>query len=196
MNKEKAMKTALNIVVCAAALLGLAAPARAEDAPAAVKKSTVTWETAERAVPANGTRLFRLESFDDNHDGMISRREVGAHMFLMFDTDGNHIVDNIEYERKAVLSLVPMEKTTKITFDLDGDGKPEDVRETGLNFMKETQLTRFNATGDGLSPHEFMQRGFLRADINRDHAIDEKEWQGSYDALTDKKNRDKALYNK
>jgi hypothetical protein len=193
------MKYALQtfaLVLAGTAFLALVAHAQDQTPPPMPPQGTVTWESTEKTMVPPGSRLFRLEDIDDNHDGMISRAEVGDHMFKMFDTDGNEVVDNIEYERKAVLTVVPVEKTTKITYDFDNDGKPDETKETGEDFMKATQLTRFDAKGDGLSPHDFMERDFLAADVNRDHVVDEKEWLGSYDALIDKKNKENARFNK
>jgi hypothetical protein len=196
------MKRPLSIFVLAlACATSLTPAARAQSTstdtpPPMPAQGTVTWETHEKTIIPTGSRVINLPDFDDNHDGIISRTEVGAHMFKMFDTDGNEIIDNKEYERKAVLTIVPVEKTTKITYDFDNDGKADEVKETGEDFLKATQLVRFDAKGDGLSAHDFMERDFLAADVNRDHAIDVKEWQGSYNELVDKKNKENARFNK
>lgn len=184
------MKTRFLFILLAAAF---AVPtAHAEE----VQKGSFQWETTEKTVAPAGSRPLDLAAFDDDKDGVLSREEVGAHMFKMYDTDGNQVVDNKEYERKAVMTVVPAQKETKMSYDFNGDGTIDKTTETGEDFMKQTGLARFNAKGDGLSPHEFMQRNFLQADVNRDHVIDIKEWQGSYIAAIDAKNKADALYNK
>lgn len=161
----------------------------------AVTRTEMHWETVERTVPATGTRVLRFPDFDVNKDGLLSRDEVGQMLFKLYDTDGNQVIDNIEYERKAVVTVMPMERTTTVSYDFDGDGKPDQTEVTQESFMRDTLLTRFDANRDGLSPHEFTGRDFLAADVDRDRAVELNEWQGSYIESLDKANKDKARLN-
>lgn len=154
------------------------------------------WKTIETSLPAVGTRTFNFMDFDLNHDGVLSINEVGKMLFKLYDTDGNGVIDNNEYERRAVLTVVPMQKNTTVSYDLDGDGIADVTKYTYETFMQDTLLTRFDKNRDGLSPHEFTGLDFLAADVNHDKVIDLKEWQGSYIASIDKLNKENARFNK
>jgi hypothetical protein len=159
-------------------------------------KTEVHWRTEEHSVSATGARIINFMDFDLNKDGILSVNEVGEMLFKLYDTDGNEVIDNNEYERRAVVTVMPMEKNTVVSYDFDGDGKPDETKYTYETFTRDTLLTRFDKNKDGLSPHEFTGLYFLSADVNRDKAIDLKEWQGSYIASIDKKNKDNARFNK
>jgi len=143
----------------------------------------------------NVTKIKFLD-FDINQDGVMSLDEIGRMLFKLYDGDGNEVLDNKEYERRNVLSVIPMEKNTVITYDFDGDGVADKTEYTFDNFMQETVLTKFDANKDGLSPHEFSDRSFMESDINNDKVIDLKEWQGSYIASIDIANKAKSQANK
>lgn len=161
-----------------------------------VTTGTTSWKTEEHSVPAAGARIINFIDFDLVKDGILSINEVGEMLFKLYDTDGNNVIDNIEYEHRAVITVMPMEKNTTVFYDFDGDGKTDETQHTYETFMQDTLLTRFDKNKDGLSPHEFMDMGFLKGDVNNDKVIDLKEWQGSYIPSIDKKNQEKALLNK
>jgi hypothetical protein len=161
----------------------------------AVTRSETKWKTEERAIPNPNATVIDFMTFDLNKDGVLSTPEVGERLFKMYDTDGNEILDNIEFDRKAVLTVAPMEKETVITYDIDGDGTPEKTDYTYETFVQYTQLARFDANRDGLSPHEFTNREFIVADINNDKAVDMTEWKASYIASLDKKITNDKTYN-
>ena len=165
------------------------------DAPVVTKTET-HWTTEEHSLPAIGSHVINFMDFDLNHDGILSAREVGDMLFKLYDTDGNQVIDNNEYERRAVVTVVPVEKTTKVSYDFDGDGKPDVTKYTYETFLQDTMLTRFDKNRDGLSPHEFTGLYFNEADVNHDHAIDLKEWEGTYIASIDKANKENARFNK
>jgi hypothetical protein len=150
-------------------------------APAPVQAQTVTTRvvTQEKA-PETGARIVNFMDFDMNKDGMLSTKEVGDMLFKLFDGDGNDIIDNVEFEHKAVLTVVPVTKKTVVTYDFDNDGMPDKIQRSYENFTRDTELSRFDETGDGLSPHEFSKMDFMQMDANHDKAIDKKEWQASY----------------
>jgi hypothetical protein len=162
----------------------------------ATSRTETHWKTEEHSLAATGTRVVNFMDFDMNKDGVLSRDEVGRMLFKLYDTDGNEVVDNIEYERRAVVTIMPMEKNTVVTYDFDGDGRPDETKYTYETFTRDTLLTRFDKNKDGLSPHEFMGMYFLSADVNDDKVVDLKEWQGSYNTVIDKANKENARFNK
>jgi hypothetical protein len=159
-------------------------------------RTEMRWRTEEHSVPALGARVINFIDFDMNRDGILSINEIGEMLFKLYDTDGNMVVDNIEFERRSVVTVLPMEKNTVIEYDFDGDGLADKTKYTYETFMKDTLLTRFDSNMNGLSPHEFTDLPFLKADVNNDKVVDFKEWQGSYIPSIKKANEAKALFNK
>ncbi len=157
---------------------------------------TVTTTVEETTLPAIGSSTFRFNDFDLNNDGILSIDEVGRMLFKLYDNDGNGFIDSNEYKRRAVITVVPMEKNVKIAYDLDGDGVADVTKYTYETFMQETMLTRFDKNRDGLSPREFTGRDFWSADVNHDKGVDLQEWQGTYIKSLDHSNKEKARFNK
>ncbi len=166
-----------------------------ETAPVTTR-SEMQVQTQETTIAADGTRLFNISEFDINKDGVLSTPEVGEKLFGMYDTDGNGMIDNNEYEKNIVVTVTPVEKTTTITYDFNGDGIAEQQEKVYENFMRYTQLARFDNDKDGLSAREFVGRGYLEADIDGDKLISKKEWQGSYNAEIDRSNKIQGNLNK
>lgn len=165
-------------------------------APAVTAASEMNVQTTEKGIVDGKTRIFNLKEFDTNNDGLLTRAEVGEKLFKMYDADGNGVIDNIEYERPAVITVVPVEKTTVVTYDFNGDGVADQQEATSENFLRYTQLARFDQNKNGLSPREFVGRGFLEADIDGDKFVNLKEWQGSYNAAIDRSNKIQGNLNK
>ncbi len=163
---------------------------------AAPVRSEMKVKTTEKAVHAEGTHLFNLADFDINKDGVLSTPEVGEKLFAIYDADGNGMIDNIEYEKNVVVTVLPVEKTTTITYDFDGDGVAEQHEKVHETFLTYTQLARFDGNKDGLSAREFTGRGYLEADIDGDQKISKKEWQGTYIEGIDRSNKIKGNLNK
>lgn len=182
------MKQKLSI----AALAALCAIIPMSTSFAEVIERTVT--TTETILP--GHRTFTFTEFDVNRDTILSVNEVGEMLFNMYDLDGNEVLDNIEYEKRSVVTVVPVEKEILISYDFDNDGLADAVQRSEAQFMQETLLTLYDRNKDGLSPREFTGRDFMEADINNDRAVELKEWQGSYIAILDKKNKEEAQVNK
>lgn len=157
--------------------------------------SETHWSTTEKPVVPNGTRVVNFAEFDFNHDGILSRPEIGEMMFKVYDTDGNQVLDNNEFKRRAVLTVQPVEKTTVISYDFDGDGVIDQTQMTYEDFMRDTMLSRFDRNADGLSPEEFTGREFMVADINNDKGVDLSEFKASYNAAIDKQLQAKAQVN-
>ena len=183
------------------------APAFAEEAKKEMTETvTTTTTTSASSVktetvltpgkPAEGSRAIHFEDFDLNHDGNLTREEAGEMLFRLYDTDGNQVIDNIEYERKAVLSISPMNKTTKMTYDDNGDGVPDKEEQTEEAIMEQTMLSKFDKDADGLSPAEFTGQRFNVTDVNKSHAIEKREWLGVYDGRINAQNKADAALNK
>lgn len=149
----------------------------------------------EVKVPEN-TRVLSFKDLDADKDGVLSRDEVGMRLFKLYDTDGNQVIDNLEYKRKAIITVQPIERETKISYFVNGANVPAKTEVSQEDFLRETMLAHFDANKDGLSPKEFLQRDFLRCDVNRDKVIDAKEWLGAYNQAVDKRNKEAAAYNR
>ena len=172
-------------------------------APVAVETTTTTsssktfTETTVAPTPLPPTtRAIHFEDFDANRNGILSLSEVGDMLFGLYDTDGNMVIDNNEYERPAVLTVAPMEKMTKITYDFDNDGIADKQEVTYEKFLEYTQLSRFDKNNNGLSPREFTDKHFNIVDVDNSKVIEKKEWEGVYNARIDAKNRAEANLNK
>lgn len=157
-----------------------------------VTTSTIVTETtsSEKPIIPTGTQVVNFNEFDINRDGILSADEVGEMLFKLYDTDGNQVIDNHEYERKAVLTVTPVEKMTVTKYDFNNDGIADQANYTYQTFLKDTQLSRFDGNRDGLTPHEFTDMEFLVIDANNDKAVELKEWKGSYIASIRKKNEE------
>lgn len=185
----------VNLMLSAAAVaLLMASPAEAERVR--VPGEVITTTTIERTVLAPGTRVYKLSDVDVDGDGMLSRADVGKFLFKLYDTDGNMVIDNIEYERPLILTVLPVERETIVTYDLNGDGTADGKEVTYEVYMRETMLSRFSKNEKGLSAHDFTGKTFRNADINKNHFVDIKEWEATYnEALNSQLQRD-AEYNR
>ncbi|HYD18607.1 MAG TPA: hypothetical protein VEF76_09025 [Patescibacteria group bacterium] len=172
-------------------------PTTIETTTSTTTSSSKLTETAVVPAPlAPTTRALHIQDFDADRNGLLSRAEVGEMIFGLYDTDGNMVIDNNEFERPAVLTVAPMEKMTKITYDFDNDGMADKQEVTYERFMEYTQLSRFDKNNNGLSPHEFTGKAFNQVDVDDSKAIEKKEWQGVYNEAIDAKNRAEAALNK
>lgn len=153
--------------------------------------------TEERPiVPKDGTRMVNLADYDVNNDGVLSRRETGEMLFKLLDSDGNQIIDNIEFEKRNMMTIAPMERETVVSYDFDNDGKPDRIERSTEVVTQQTMLSAFDKDGAGMSPKDLAQKEFLNMDINRDRAIDIYEWRGAYDKAIDEYNRSQARFNR
>jgi hypothetical protein len=173
--------------------------ARAEDVMTTtttetVTKSRVDWEKKEEPIIKPGTHLLNLLEFDADKDGRLTRAEIGGKLFHIFDTDGNNLVDNVEYEKKLIATIVPVKETEKIAFYSGDNATPDKTITTVGDILKVTQLARFDKALDGLSPHDFAGKDFAAADVDNDHFVKIEEWQGAYDAIINAENQDKQKF--
>lgn len=146
--------------------------------------------------PKEGTRLVNLADYDVNNDGVLSRRETGEMLFKLLDSDGNQIIDNIEFEKRNMMTIAPMERETVVSYDFDNDGQPDRIERSTEVFTQQTMLSAFDKDGAGMSPKDLAQKEFLNMDVNRDSAIDIYEWRGAYDKAIDDYNRSQARFNR
>lgn len=138
-------------------------------------------ETSTQQVPPPpGKRMINLANFDLNKDGILSTYEVGEMLFKIFDTDISGALESTEYESKSLLTVVPMEKETTVTYDFNNDGIADRSETTVETFMQETNLARFDTFKDGMSPHEFVGVTFAIADTNLNGGVDLAEWRTAY----------------
>lgn len=167
------MKTrSLNLTAAAAiALLSLAGTASAE---------TVTTKTTVQQKDIPDVNKVNLTAFDLDKNGVLTMREVGSYLFGVFDTDGNGSIDNIEFKKKRFMTIIPMEKETLKLVDSDNDGNAEVVEQSYESFIKQSMLMRFDENKDGLSPNEFIGKGYEVLDDDEDRLINHEEWQEAY----------------
>ena len=182
------MKLTHKLLLASAAFLAFGA-----GAPAFAETVTTTTVVSQKDVPNMIKTDF--STFDLNGDNILSMREVGAKLFYIFDTDGNEVIDNIEYEHKQVMTIIPMEKQTFTFVDFNSDGKAEATAYDYEGFIKESRLMRFDKNMDGLSAHEFVDYTFLEMDDNNDKAVTLDEWKEAYIASLAPKNAEPERYN-
>lgn len=161
------------LMLSAGVMLALAGavPALAETI---TTKTIVTPQAVENMTPIN------FSTFDVNNDGILSMPEVGERLFYAFDRDGNEVIDNIEFDKKSVLTITPMEKRTFIFVDYDNNGTVDESAYSYETFLQRSKLMRFDDDRDGLTPAEFINQSFLKLDDNDDHVIDLEEWKEAY----------------
>ena len=141
---------------------------------------SVMVETREQTVDVPGVNQVQFSKFDVNGDGQYSMDEVGETLFYMFDTDGNEVVDNIEWTNKNVMTIIPIEREQFTYFDANNDGNAEIATHSYESFYKASGLMAFDENQDGLSAEEFIGEGFEVLDINQDKVISLEEWEDVY----------------
>ena len=156
---------------------------------------TVTTTTIVENKNLPNVKRVDFMSFDVNHDGILSMREVGDVLFNAFDKDGNGAIDNKEYDEASVYTVIPME-ATKLTFtDYNNDGVDEHVTMTREEFLERSNLMRFDKDMDGLSPRDFMGSEVKAMDLNHNNLIEKDEWERAYAAKVQPKVNVQKRYN-
>lgn len=160
-----------------------------------VQSATVTTETVVTAKPVFNTKKINFMAFDANHDNILSMREVGQKLFKLYDTDGNEVIDNIEYKKQSVMTIIPMQKETFTFVDANSDGHIDSTSYSHKDFIKLSGLMRFDNDMNGLSPEEFLGVAFNILDDNNSKVIESDEWESAYTAMTHVKAADQDRYN-
>ncbi|NCT41480.1 MAG: hypothetical protein GW778_07465 [Alphaproteobacteria bacterium] len=183
MNISKTLLTSAACVACAL--------------PFSVQAETtkVTTQTIVEAQDVEGINQIDFSAFDTNKDGIYSKPEVGEKLFYSFDRDGNEVIDNIEWDRKSVFTITPMEQETYKFVDYNDDGTTEVTTYTYNEFYKESALILFDKNKDGLSASEFINVGFQKLDLNDNNVIELNEWKKGYIEMTKPENAEQERYN-
>lgn len=169
------MTVHISRLLFAAALgLGLFAPWSAVNAETVVKDTYI----GQQDIP--NTRKVNFSDFDRNKDGTLSRLEVGEELFYIFDTDGNEVIDNLEYNRNMVITIIPMEKKEITSVDFNDDGIADSTDYDHEAFLESSKLIAFDRDKDGLSARDFLGRVYWQLDDNKDRTVDIKEFQAAY----------------
>lgn len=159
----------LSSVACAA-LLATTMPADA---------TKVTTQTSYNVPDVENVEEINFSAFDINNDGVYTMAEVGDRLFDSFDLNGDQLIDNTEWDNKAILTITPIEKETFQYVDYDEDGMAEEATYSYETFYKASGLMRFDNNQDGLSAEEFINTGFQSLD-NDNNLINEDEWKDAY----------------
>lgn len=141
---------------------------------------TTTTETHITSKEVPGATPINFSVFDLNNDGIYSMNEVGERLFRSFDQDGNELIDNIEWDKKTVITIMPMEKETFQSIDYDNDGIADKTTYTHQTFFEASGLNRFDKNMNGLSAQEFIGENFYKLDDDNNNLIDIKEWRSAY----------------
>lgn len=180
----------IRFFITGAAVIGFAACAVCPANAATVIKDTYT---KQQDLP--GIRKVNFAEFDTNKDGQLSRIEAGTTLFYIFDTDGNETIDNIEYLKPMVLTVIPMTKQEVTAVDFDDDGLPDSAKVDQEDFFRKSMLQKFDMNKDGLSAKDFLSQVYWQLDDNRDKVVDVREWQQAYIESTTPSSANPNRYN-
>lgn len=141
---------------------------------------TVTTRTTVTQMDMPAGSAVHFETFDVNQDRVLSMEEVGEKLFYLFDKDGNEVIDNLEFTRNEVLTIVPMERETMKLVDIDDDGRTDVAAYDYDSFVQASRLIKFDRDVDGLSAEDFIETGFLELDSDDSTTIELDEWKRAY----------------
>ncbi len=165
------MNKTLLYSVAVVALVSLVPSAQAE---------TVTTKTYVQPQELPNVNEVNFRAFDVNNDGSYSMSEVGERLFESFDRDHNGLIDNREWDQRAVMTITPVEKETFKYIDYDDDGLTDSASYTYQTFYQASGLIKFDDNLDGLSARDFVKADIQALDENEDNMIDMKEWKQAY----------------
>lgn len=168
-------RTLMTAVAAVAILVGAAGVANAYS-----DSTTVSTTTYTQTVPMDGVTMVNFSAFDLNQDGIYTKDEVGERLFRVFDQDGNHMIDNTEWDVRNVMTIKPMESTTIRTIDYGSDGRVDQATESYSTFVQQSGLARFASSPDGLSAHDFLDIPFNVVDTSGNYMVELNEWKTAY----------------
>ncbi len=142
--------------------------------------NTVVTEKYTQTKELNDVKQIQFSKFDENNDGQYSMPEVGKTLFYMFDTDGNEVIDNMEWNNENVMTIIPVEETKFQYIDTDNDGMTDIQINSYDEFYTVSGLMAFDKNQDGLSAEEFIDEGFEVLDDDQNKVISLEEWQEVY----------------
>lgn len=160
----------------------------------AAQAETVRTQTVVHQADIPNMEKVDFTIFDINNDGILSMSEVGKKLFRIFDTDGNMVLDNIEFHNKKMMTIIPMEKSTLTLVDYDNDGVVDKSAYEYDTFIQQSRLSRFDEDKDGLSPVEFTGNSFLELDDDKSKAIELEEWEEAYTVMVHPKAAEQERY--
>lgn len=148
--------------------------------PTLVQAETVVTQTYVQPKESENVNNINFTDFDVNKDGSYSMAEVGEKLFYIFDTDGNQVIDNMEWDNINFYTITPMEVEAFRYVDETDNGEYE-LKDYNYDvFYKESGLIKFDEDKDGLSAAEFIDEGYEVLDTDEDKMITLKEWQRAY----------------
>lgn len=164
-------RTLLTSAIALCSVMGFATIASAE---------TVTTKTYIQQKDLPDMNKVNFSAFDVNQDGQFSMKEVGERLFESFDRDGNQLIDNLEWDHKAVMTIIPMEEETFQYSDGNSDGVPETATYEYDQFFEMSGLAKFDKNLNGLSAQEFIGTPFQKLDDDDNNLINMEEWKEVY----------------
>lgn len=162
--------------------------------PAIIPSQTVTVGETVTTTTTPATTTLTMAELDANNDMILSMEEVGERLFFIFDQDGNEVIDNIEFDNNAVLTMRPVDVQKYTYVDVNNDGTIESSSYTYEMMFEQSGLARFDNDADGLSPADFLETSFLETDDNKDKTIDLQEFQEIYIASRSPKSAEQERY--
>ena len=148
--------------------------------PTFASAETITTKTYVETKDLPNVNEIEFGVFDVNNDGAYSMTEVGERLFKSFDRDSNGHIDNIEWDKKTVMTITPIEKETFKFIDYNDDGYTDTSTYTYETFFKASGLIKFDKNQNGLSAEEFIGVGFETLDDDENKLIDIEEWKEAY----------------
>lgn len=162
--------------------------------PTVIPSQTVTVGETVTTTTTPAITTLTMAELDANNDMMLSMEEVGEKLFFIFDQDGNEVIDNIEFENNAVLTMRPVDVQKYTYVDINNDGTIESSSYTYEMMYEQSGLIQFDDNADGLSPADFLETSFLETDDNKDKTIDLQEFQEVYIASRAPKSAEQERY--
>lgn len=159
------------LLLAAAAFTLISAPVHAD---------TIKTTTMVKQQELPGVQKFDIKDFDSDHDGVITVEETGDHLFDLFDLNHDDILDNIEFTKRTILTVIPVKEETFTFRDFNSDGKVDASKYAYSTYIKKSGLYMFDEKKDGLSPDDFVNASFLEMDKNNSHVIEPAEWREAY----------------